>query len=152
MTDHANCFQHLVTFVQDKVFHTADTEIFISDESVETPGGGDDNMRTCILVANQFEIFLERRSAVENRCSDFRHIFSEPGIFIANLKRQLTSMTQYENRDFAVDRLNLLQCRKYENCGFSEPRFGLAENIGGQNRLRETNLLYFRGMFETFPR
>lgn len=93
MGDHANSFQHLVTFIQDEIFDTSNTEIFISDKTVKSSGSSDDDVRTGILILDTFDVFQNGCSAVENSRSNIRHVFSESGIFIPNLKCQFTGVT-----------------------------------------------------------
>jgi hypothetical protein len=52
---------------------------------------------TSIFILDEFDVFLERCAAVKDCCSDIWHILSEPGVFIANLKRQLARVTQDED-------------------------------------------------------
>ena len=65
-------------------------------------------MRTGVLILDQFDIFLNRCAAVEHRCPNVGHVLSEPGVLVSDLEGQLASVTQYKNRDFAVDGLDLL--------------------------------------------
>src|SRR5277367_802094 len=127
----ANCFQHLVTLIQNKILDAVDPKILISNESIKPSRGRHNNMRTSLLILDQLDIFLDRSSAVKNRRSNFRHVFTEPGILVANLEGQFSGMTKDKDRDLTVHGFDLLECRKDENGGFSKPGFCLTENIGG---------------------
>ena len=59
-------------------------------------------------------------------------------------------MAEDKDTDFAVDRLNLLERGKDEDGCLAEAGFCLAENVGRENCLGETDLLDFGGVFETF--
>jgi hypothetical protein len=107
-------------------------------------------MWTCTLILDQLDILLKRCAAIKHRSSNIRHIFAEPHIFIPDLKGEFTGVAQDENRNLAIDRLDLLEGCKNKDCCFAQAGFCLAEDVGREDSLRETDLLYFRGVFETF--
>jgi hypothetical protein len=99
--------------------------MFVPDESVKSTGCRNNDMRTSIFILDQVDIFLNRCAAVKHCCSNVGHVLAEPGVFIANLKRQFTGVTEDEDRDFAVDRLDLLESCKNKDCRLSEAGFRL---------------------------
>ena len=90
---HANCFQHLVTLIQNEILDAVDPKIFISNKSIKSSGSRHNNMRTSLLILDQLDIFLDWSSAVKHRRSNFRHVLTEPGILVANLECQFSGMT-----------------------------------------------------------
>jgi hypothetical protein len=107
-------------------------------------------MRTSLLILDQFNVLLNRRPAIKHCRPDIGQILAEPRVLISDLKSEFAGMAENKDRDFPVDGLDLLERGKDENCGFSETRFSLAEDVGGENGLGETDLLDFGRVFETF--
>lgn len=97
-----------------------------------------------VLVLQNLGILLDGGSTIEHRGLDIRHVFAESCILVLDLVRELTSVTHDEDGRFAIDRLDLLETGKDEDGGLTETGFGLAENIGSENCLRDTNLLNCR--------
>jgi len=91
--EHANCFQHLVTLIQNEILDAVDPKILISNESIKSSRSRHNNMRTSLLILDQLDIFLDWSSAVKHRRSNFRHVLTEPGILVANLECQFSGMT-----------------------------------------------------------
>ena len=59
-------------------------------------------------------------------------------------------MAEDKDGHFAVNWLDLLQGGKDKDGRFTETRFGLAEDVGGEDCLGEADLLDFGGVFKTF--
>jgi hypothetical protein len=51
-------------------------------------------------------------------------------------------MAEDENRDFAIDRFQLLQSRQNEDGRFTVTRFGLTQDIHAEDSLWDTFLLH----------
>jgi hypothetical protein len=124
--------------------------MLIPDQAVQPSRRGNNNVRTGIRVLDQVDVFLDRRATVKHSSPHFRHVLAESRVLVSDLEGEFTGMTEDKHRDFAVNRLNLLKRCKDKHCRFTEPGFGLAEDIGGENRLWETNLLDLGGVLETF--
>jgi len=148
----ADGLEHLIALIEDEVLDVSDAEDLIADETIESTGRGDDDMRTGILVLDEFDVLVNRGAAVEDRGADVGHVLPEAGVFIADLEGEFAGVTEDEDRDFAVDGFDLLEGGEDEDGGFAEAGFCLAEDVGGENGLGETDLLDLGGMFETFGR
>ena len=147
---HANSFQHLVTLVQYKILDIADAKILVSNKSIKSSWRRHHNMRTSLLILDQLDVLLNGRAPIENSRSNIGHVLAKPGILVADLECQFSGMAEDEDRDFAVDGFDLLERGEDKDGCFAEAGFRLTENVGGEDGLRETDLLYLGGMFETF--
>ena len=87
-------------------------------------------MGTSLLILDQLDILLNRRPTVKHRRSDVGHVLAEPSILVADLECQFAGMTEDEDGYFAVDRLDLLECREDKDSGFAETGLRLTENVG----------------------
>lgn len=71
---HVECFQHLVTFVEDKVLDVLEVQVLFPDESEDSAWRPNNNLRlnsNCFanlrrVVLDSFEIELQRDTAVED--------------------------------------------------------------------------------------
>ena len=136
--------EHLITLIQNKCLDSPQPKVFVANQGVKPSGGADNDMGMSILVLQILDIFLHRRTAIENSRLNLREILAEAGIFVLDLVRQLSSVAHDQHRRL-VDRSNdLLQSGEYEHSSLSEARFGLAENVGAQYGLRNAHLLNCR--------
>jgi hypothetical protein len=87
-----NLIQHLVTFIQNENLAVSETKELVSDECVQSTWGGHNYVRVRILVLEDFGIFLNWGSAVEDSGLNVRHVLAETGVLVLNLVGQLTSM------------------------------------------------------------
>ena len=134
-------FEHFVALVQDEVLDFGGIENLISDEGVETAGGGDHNVRALGLVSESVGV-LRHRSATEERVdADVWHVLRETRVLVLNLVCELARVAKNNDRDLAVDRLELLQRCEHENSRLSVTRLGLAQNVHAEHGLRDTLLL-----------
>jgi hypothetical protein len=133
--------EHLIALVENKDLTVAESEKFVSYESIQTTRCSDDNVRMRVLVFEDLGILLNRSSSVEDCCLDGWHILAETSILILDLVCKFTGVTHDQYRSLAGDRLNLLKGCQDEDGGFTETRFGLAENIDTEDALRDANLL-----------
>jgi hypothetical protein len=104
--------------------------MFIPDQTVQTAGRRNHNVRTRLRVLDQVDVFLNRRPAIKHRRPDIWQILAESGVLVPDLKGQFTGVTEDEDSDFAVDGLDLLEGREDKDGSLAETRFGLAEDIG----------------------
>jgi hypothetical protein len=146
-----HCLEHFIALVQDKVLDVRDSQNLVPDKAIQSSRRSNHNMWTSLFIPNQLDVLLHGRAAIEHRSTRLRHILSEALVLILNLEGEFPRMTQDKDRNFAINRLNLLQRGKDKHGRFPESRFRLTQNIGGKNRLRETHLLDLAGMLETFP-
>ena len=98
-------------------------------------------MRVSLLVSQQLLVLLDISAAVEDGCLDLRHVLAETLILIADLEGQLAGVAHDQDRAFAGDWLDLLQGAENEDSRFSETGLRLAEDIGAEDGLRDTDLL-----------
>lgn len=133
--------EHLVALVKYEDTNTAETKGLVAHEGLETAGGTDDDVGTGILVLQCLHIRLDGSTAVEDTSLDVRHVLAETVVLIANLVGQLSSVAHNNDRDLAVDGLNLLQSSKNKDCGLSQSGLGLADNISSKKRLGNACLL-----------
>lgn len=133
--------KHLVTLVEDENLTAAETQELISDQCVQSTGSSNNDVWVGVLVLEDLGILGNRGTSVEDSSLDVWHILAESGIFVLDLISQLTGMAHNQHRGLASDWLNLLKSRKNEDSSLTETRFGLAEDIGSENRLWDTHLL-----------
>ena len=98
-------------------------------------------MRVSLLVLQGLDILLHGCATVEDGGLDFWKVLAEPGIFVLDLVREFAGVAHDQDRAFAGDRLDLLQCGEHEDCGFTETGFGLTEHVGSKDGLRDAHLL-----------
>lgn len=103
-------------------------------------------MWVSVLVLQNLGIFDDGSSSIENSSLDVGHILAEAGVLVLNLVCKFTGVTHHENRGFASDRLNLLESCEDEDSSLTKTRFGLAENVGSEDSLRNADLLYCKAM------
>src|SRR6266536_5724210 len=136
-----NLIQHLVTLIKNEDLAAAEAQELVTDESVQTTWCGDDDVWMCLLVLENLGILLDGSSTIEDCSFDIWHIFAETCVFVLDLICKLTSVTHNENGCFASDWFHLLKSCENENGSLTKTRFGLAENVGTEDGLRNANLL-----------
>jgi hypothetical protein len=136
-----NLIKHLVAFIEDEDLAAVEAKIFVSHESVQSTGCSDNDMGVSLLVLQDFGILLDRCSSVENRSLYIRHVLAKACILVLDLVSKLTSVAHNQDRGLPSDWLDLLKSSEDEDCGFTKTRFGLAENVGTEDGLRDTYLL-----------
>ena len=133
--------KHLVAFIKDEDLAAVETEVLVSNKSIQSTRCGDDDMRMGLLILQNLGIFCDGSSAIENCCLHVRHILAETCVLILDLVSKLTSVAHDQDRSLASDGLDLLESGEDEDGGLTKTRFGLAENVGTQDGLRNANLL-----------
>jgi hypothetical protein len=113
------------------VLQVCETEMPVTHERVDTTGSSDDDMWVSVLVAEQLDVLLNRGTSVENTNPDIGKELGETVVFVSNLVRQLTCVAHDEDgRDTWLGLLiHLLERSKDKDCGLSETRLGLAEDV-----------------------
>ena len=84
---------------------------------------------------------MHRCSAVKDSGLDIWKVLAEPSIFVLDLIGELACVTHDKSGALAGHWLNLLKCRKDEDCSLSKPGLCLAEDIGSKDGLRNAHLL-----------
>ena len=113
------------------MLEVSETEMSVTDESVDTTGRSDDNVRVGIFVAEELDILLDGCASVEHTDPDIGQELGEAVVLIADLVGQLTSMAHDENGGSTGLWLlvHLLQSGEHEDGGLSETGLCLAEDI-----------------------
>lgn len=136
-----NLVQHLVTLIEDESLDVAEAKLLVSNQSVQTTRCGDDDVWVGLLVGQKLNVLLHWSTAVKDSGLDVRHVLAESGILVLDLVGELTGVAHDEDRGLAIDGLDLLQTGEHEDGSLSQSRFGLADDIGTENGLRDANLL-----------
>ena len=84
--------KHLVALIEDKVLQVGETEVLVANESIDTTGCSDNDVRVCVLVAEKLNVLLHRCSSVEDTDLDVGQELGKTVVFVANLVGQLTSV------------------------------------------------------------
>jgi hypothetical protein len=136
--------EHLVALIEDENADLAKSKVLIAGESPKTTRSTNDNMGACVLALQDLNILLDGSATVEDTGLDIRKILAEAVVLIANLVGQLTGVAHDNNRNLAIDGLNLLKRGENEDSSLSETGLRLAENICSKQCLRDDTLLNCR--------
>lgn len=115
--------------------------MFVTDESVETTGRSDNDVRVSVLVLQNLGVLLDGRATVKDAGLDVGHILGEPVVLVADLEGQLTGVAHDQNRALAGDGLDLLEGGEDKDSCLTKARLGLADDITTKKGLRDTCLL-----------
>ena len=138
---HVDLLKDLVALINDKVLNTGDLETLVTDESVHTTGGTDNDVRALGLVLEHSLVLGDGCASVDNTGADIGHVLGETSILVSDLVGKLSSVAENEDGDFAIDRLDLLEGGENEDGGFTHTRLGLADDVHAENGLRDAFLL-----------
>jgi len=138
---HTDLIQHLITLIEDEDLDASQTQMLIPNERIKTPRGCDDDVRVLILVLEDLDILLHRRTSIEDRSPHVRHVLTEPRVLVLDLVCQLSCVAHDQDGRLPGDRIDLLKRCKNEDGSFTKTRLGLAEDIGSKDRLRNAHLL-----------
>jgi len=128
------------------VLDVLQVEGLLFDQSQDTAGGSDQDVRAELLVAENILISLQGRTAIEDLRTNLGQVLAEAGILVLDLESQLTSVAENNNGDLAGDGLDLLERSEDEDGSLTHTRLGLAQNIHAQDGLGDTLLLdYWMG-------
>lgn len=136
--------KHLVTLVKNEGLDVAQRQLLVTDQGVQTTGGGDDNVGVSLLVGEHLNILLDGSTTVEDGSLDIGQVLGETGVFVLDLVGELTSVAHHKDRALASNGLQLVKSGENEDCGLTETGLGLAENIDVQDGSRDTDLLHCR--------
>jgi hypothetical protein len=138
---HTYLFQHLVTLIENENLDASQSQMLVTDERIKAPRRCDNDMWMLVLILQNLNVLLHRGATVKNSSLDVRHVFAEPSIFVLNLICKLSGMAHHKDGDLPRNRVDLLKSRKDEDGSLTETRFGLAEDVGAEDRLRNAYLL-----------
>lgn len=136
-----NLVEHLVTLVQDKGLDVAQVEVLIADQSIQTTGGGNDDVGVGVLVRQNLDILLDGSTTVEDRSLDVRQILGETGVLVLDLVGELTGVAHHENRALAGNGLQLVKSSQDEDRSLTQTGLGLAKNIDVEDGSWDADLL-----------
>lgn len=141
VSSHVQRLQNLVTLVNDERLHVVQTDALLGNKSVQSTGSGHHNVWACVLVLQLFQVARNRDTTVEDVSLHVWHVLRETGIFVTDLVCQFSGVTDHQGGDLTGNRVQLLQRGQHENGSFTQTGLGLAQDIGTQNRLGDTDLL-----------
>lgn len=141
MSSLTNLVEHLITLIENESLDISKAQLLVTDKSVQTTGGGHDDVGIGLLVGQDLDILLDGSTTVEDSSLDIREILGEASILVLDLVGQLTSVAHNQNRALAGNRLQLVKGGQDKDRGFTETGFGLAKNIHVEDGSRDANLL-----------
>lgn len=115
--------------------------MLVSNESIESTRGGDNDVGVRLLVLQQLGVLLDRGSTIEDSGLNIWHVLAEACVLVLDLVGKLTSMAHNQYRGLSCNGIDLLEGGQDEDSGLTKTRFGLAENIRTKNGLRNAYLL-----------
>lgn len=133
--------EHLVTLIKNEDANASETQSLVADQSLETTGGTDNDVRASVLALESLDVVLDGSTTVEDTGLDVGHVLAESVVLVSDLVGQLTSVTHNNNRDLAVDGLNLLKRGQDKDGSLSQTRLGLADDVSTKECLGNTCLL-----------
>jgi hypothetical protein len=101
------------------VANRSSLEALVPNEGVEATGGTDHDVRALVLGLEEVLVDLDGRSTVEDTGADVGHVLGETGVLVLDLVGELTSVAEDDDRDLAVDGLDLLKSRSDEDGGLT---------------------------------
>lgn len=136
-----NLVKHLVTLIEDEGLDVAQGELLVTDQSVQTTGGGDNDVGVSLFVREDLDVLLNGGATVEDTGLDVGKILREASVLVLNLVRKLTSVAHDEDLALAGNGLELVKGGQDEDRGLTKTRLGLAENVDIEDGSRDTHLL-----------
>ena len=133
--------KHLVTLIENEDADASKAQDLITDKRVQTARRSYDDVRAGILVLDNLDILLDGGTTVEHASLDVRHVLAEPVVLVSDLERELTGVAHNQDRDLAVDGLDLLERGQDKDGCLSETRLGLRDDVASEERLGDTGLL-----------
>jgi hypothetical protein len=133
--------KHLVTLIENESLDVAKGQLLVTDERVETTGGGDDDVGVRLLAGQGLHVLLDRGTTVEDSSLDVGQVLGETGVLVLDLVGELTGVAHDQDLAFARDGLQLVKSGEDEDSGLTKTGLGLAKNIDVQDSSRDANLL-----------
>lgn len=107
--EHTERLQHLVTFIENEHLDSGSVQSLVTNQSIQSTGGSDNDVRALCLVLQDFLVLLDGGSTVKDTGLDGGHVLGESGKFVLDLEGQFSGVTENDARDLAVDGFQLLQ-------------------------------------------
>lgn len=149
VSSHIKLFEHLVALVKNKVLDLACVELLVTDEGHGSARGTNNDVRALFLVGKDLLVGRDGSTTVEDTSSDIGHKFGKTSKLILDLIGKLSSVTENDDRNLAINGFNLLQSGKHKHSRLTHTRLGLTQNICTEDGLGNTFLLNLRGVLET---
>lgn len=92
---HTKLFQHLVAFIQYKVFQVAEIELLVAHQSKNTARGANNDVRAVVLEG--LFVLLNIQASEEHPHFGVGHVLAESFILLGYLVSQLSCMTHYQH-------------------------------------------------------
>lgn len=113
----------------------------VADKGVHATWGTDDDVGALCLVLENGLVLGDGCATVEDRGADLGHVLGEASVLVADLEGELSRVAQDDDRDLAIDGLDLLQSSQDEDSRLTHTRLGLADDVHSEDRLGNTFLL-----------
>ena len=134
-------FQHFVAFIQDKVLEVIQLEFLSADDQVlNTPRCANNNVRLGFF--DFFNVRSDWCSAEEAGGFDAGQVLGEALEFFLDLDGQFAGVAHNHDVDFAINRLELLECGEDKHGCLTHATLGLADDIRLLNCLRDAAFLH----------
>jgi len=124
------------------MFDSAGVQTLVPGECVQASRSGDDNVGD-LSALEQFLILLHGRSTIEHSRAHGRHITRKTTVLVLDLERELARVAKDDHRNFVFRWIELLERGEHKDGSLSVTRFGLAEHVHSENRLRNAFLLNY---------
>lgn len=111
-----NLVKHLITFIENESLDVAKRQLLVTDKRIQTTRGTDNNVGSCLFVAEELDILLHGGTSVENSSLHLRKVFAESGVFVLDLVCQLTRVAHNQDLDFTLNRVESVKGGENENC------------------------------------
>lgn len=119
--------------------------MLVTDESVQATWGSNNDVWVGVLVLEKLCILGDWSSSIEDSGLNLWHVLAEPGVLVLDLVGELTSVAHNEDGALASDWLDLLEGGEDEYGSLTKTRLGLAEDVGTEDSLWNTDLLDCNG-------
>lgn len=133
--------KHLIALVQDEHADISETQVLVTDKSIETTRGADDDVGVSLLVLQELSVFLDGGTTVEHAGLDVGHVLAEAVVLVTNLEGQFAGVAHNQNRALSGNRFNLLEGGENEDSSLAETRLRLADDIATEHGLGNACLL-----------
>ena len=139
-------FEHLVTLIQDEMFHTLGHEVLLTNQLQHTARRANNNVRR--LVIEDTLVLRDRHASVKHLALHIRQVSRKPLELVGNLVGELTGMTENDCTDGILLCLQLMHGRKHENSSLTHSGLSLAEHVHTKDGLRDALVLHLGRMLE----
>mmetsp|Transcript_17574 Transcript_17574/g.36132 ORF Transcript_17574/g.36132 Transcript_17574/m.36132 type:complete len:370 (-) Transcript_17574:53-1162(-) len=137
--------KHLIGLIQEELLHAFQSQGSSGDHVVDTTGGSNNNVDTCLESTN-----VVTDSGTSDTSVDLNvHVISKSQNNFLNLARQLTGWGQDQGLTLLDRMVDNSQTTDREGGGFTGTGLGLGDQISSRNSGSDGTLLDSGGLFET---